>query len=103
MEAFMTDIPAKLPDNAEAYGRSPEFSSDNPPDKLRSAHSTKAGTWGLLHMLEGKLRFELEPPKQGVREVEADDTLVIEPETLHHVEFLEPGRFYVEFYRCVSA
>lgn len=95
----MTDIPTKLPDDAEAYGRSPDFTSGNLPDKLRSAHSTKAGTWGLLHVLEGRVRYELEPPKNGLREVAAPDTIVIEPKVLHHVEFLEPGRFFIEFYR----
>lgn len=99
----MTDIPAKLPHNAEAYGRSPDFTFDNLPDKLRSAHSTKAGTWGLLHVLEGKIRFELEPPKTGTREAVPSETIVIEPEVLHHVELLEPGRFFIEFYRCSSS
>lgn len=93
------DIPAKLPDDVEAYGLSPDFSSDNLPEKLRSAHSTKAGTWGLLHVLAGTIRFSLETPKHGTKEVTKFETVVIPPETPHHVEFLEPGSFFIEFYR----
>jgi hemoglobin len=95
----MSTIPAQLPVNFIAYGRSPDFSSDNLPAKLRTAHSTKAGTWGLLHVLEGTLRYRLEPPHQGERLVSAGETVVIESEVPHRVEFVMPGRMFVEFYR----
>lgn len=92
----------KLPDGFESYGRSPDFTSDNLPAQLRSAHSTKPGTWGLIHVLEGKIRFQLEPPHQGEQVASSGETIVIESEVRHHVEFIEPGRFYVEFYRGVG-
>jgi len=95
----MSTIPHELPPGFVAYGRSPDFTSDNLPAKLQSAHSTKAGTWGLLHVIEGVLRFQLEPPHQGERVVNAGGTVVIESEVPHRVQFLEPGRMYVEFYR----
>ncbi len=95
----MTDILTHMPAGFVAYGRSPDFLSDKLPAKLQSAHSTKAGTWGLLHLLEGKLRYCLEAPHDGERILNAGDTVVIEPEVPHRVEFLAPGRMFVEFYR----
>jgi hemoglobin len=92
-------IPERLPDGFTAYGRSPDFTSDNLPAKLQSAHATKAGTWGLLHVLEGRLRFSLEAPHRDERIVNAGDTVVIESEVPHRVAFLSPGRMFVEFYR----
>jgi hemoglobin len=95
----MSRIPTELPPGLEAYGRSPDFSSDNLPAKLQSAHSTKAGTWGVLRVIEGKVKYVLETPERDERLIAAGDTVVIEPEVLHHVEFVEPGRFFVEFCR----
>ena len=57
----MSTIPTQLPAGFVAYGRSPDFNSENLPAKLRTAHSTKAGTWGLLHVLEGAV-FENRRP-----------------------------------------
>jgi hemoglobin len=99
----MSTIPHELPPGFKAYGRSPDFTSDNLPAKLQSAHSTKAGTWGVLHVLEGVLHYRLESPHQGERVVSAGDTVVIEAEVPHRVEFIEPGRMFVEFYRDETA
>lgn len=98
----MSTIPTKLPPNFESYGRSPDFTPENLPAKLQSAHSTKAGTWGLLHVLEGKIRYQLEAPYEGEQLAAAGEKVVIEAEVPHHVEFLEPGRFFVEFYRVAK-
>lgn len=96
-------IPDKLPDGFEAYARSPEFNSERLPAKLQAGHATKAGTWGLLHVLEGALVYRLEPPRQDERLVKAGETVVIESEVAHHVQFVEPGRMFVEFYRHAGA
>ena len=95
-------IPNELPSGFEAYGRSPDFTPDNMPSRLKSAHATKAGTWGLLRVLEGKILFQLEAPFEGEQLAAAGDNIVIESEVPHHVEFVEPGRFFVEFYRRVE-
>lgn len=94
----MSDIPMALPAGVTAYSRTPDFTPENIPEKLRAAHSTKPGTWGLLHVLEGRLLYRLEAPRQGERHLAAGDTVVIEPTIRHHVAFIEPGRFFVEFY-----
>lgn len=99
----MSTIPSEMPAGFVAYGRSPDFFSDNLPAKLQSAHSTKAGTWGLLHVLDGVVHFRLEAPHQGEKVVHAGETVVIESQVPHRVAFLEPGRMYVEFYRLAAA
>lgn len=96
-------IPDKLPDGLAAYARSPEFNSENLPAKLQAGHATKAGTWGVLHVLEGTLIYRLEPPRQEQRLVKAGETVVIESEVAHHVRFVEPGRMFIEFYRTAGA
>ena len=97
---FMSHIPEKLPAGLVSYARSPEFTPKNLPAKLQAAHSTKAGTWGLLHVLEGTVRYQLEPPHEGEQLVRAGDNVVIESGVLHRVAFVVPGRFFVEFYRA---
>lgn len=96
----MSDIPQKLPAGFAAYARSPDFTPETLPVKLQTAHTTKAGTWALLHVLEGKVMYELEPPREGHKLVGAGEHVVIEAEVFHHVRFVEPGRCFVEFYRA---
>lgn len=95
----MTRIPEQVPDGFKAHGRSPDFVSDSLPAKLQSARTTKAGTWGLLHVPEGTLRFSLAVPHGDERIVGAGETVVIESEVPHRVAFLTPGRMFVEFYQ----
>lgn len=99
----MSAIPTRLPEGFEAYGRSPDSTPENLPSRLQSAHRTKAGTWGLLHVVEGTLLYMLEAPYFGDAIATAGDKIVIESEVPHHVQFVTPGRFFVEFYRAASA
>lgn len=99
----MSPIPDALPAGLVAYGRSMEFTPETLPARFKAAHSTKAGTWGLLHVLEGKLLYRLEPPQSDERVAVAGARIVIEPGVLHRVAFVEPGRFYVEFYRAADS
>jgi tellurite resistance-related uncharacterized protein len=87
-----------LPPGVEAYSRSPEFDQDTLPAALRKQHSTKPGTWALIHVLEGRLIYRIyEPPSETVLEPGAPG--VVRPEQLHEVEPASaPMRMYVEFY-----
>ncbi|MFL9711232.1 DUF1971 domain-containing protein [Methylobacillus sp. Pita1] len=98
----MSLIPSQLPEGLEAYKRTPDFTPDNLPAALQSQHSTKAGIWGLLHVLEGQVVYRLAPPHEASAIADAGETIVILPEIIHWVEFGIPGRFYVEFYRAVA-
>ena len=95
----MSDIPKALPPGLVAYSRSPDFTPATLPAKLQSAHFTKAGVWALLHVLEGKVLYQLEPPHSGEQLVSAGECVVIESGVLHRASFVEPGRLFVEFYR----
>lgn len=95
----MTKIAKELPAGFEAYSRSLEFTPETLPARLQSAHMTKAGTWGLLHVLEGKMLYQLESPNTDSQIVSAGEYAVIEAEVLHSVKFVEAGRVFVEFFR----
>lgn len=97
---MMSEIPASLPKGLVSYARSPDFTPENLPAKLQAAHSIKPGTWALIHVLEGRLRYELEPPRQGMVTASAGETIVIEQDAPHHVAFVEPGRIFIEFFRA---
>lgn len=85
-----------LPSTVKAYRKTPEFTEITVPQALRAAHSTKAGVWGKIVVLEGALLYvigdapaiRLTPERFGV----------VEPTVLHHVTPDGAVRFYVEFY-----
>jgi len=94
--------PSVLPPGLVRYGESPVFTPENLPEKLKKAHTTKAGTWGLLRVHTGIVQFfvDAEPYAQAI--VTAGKTVVIEPEVPHHVEFALAGSFQIEFHRAES-
>ena len=88
-----------LPEGVECYGGTPEFSESSIPANLLRSHSTKAGVWGKIVVLEGRLRYR-------ILELECEDIElvpgrpgIVEPEVLHEVEPQGRVRFLVEFYR----
>jgi len=62
---MMSTIPLHLPSGLEAYSRSPDFTPDTLPAKFREFHTTKVGVWGVIHVIEGALRYRLEAPHVG--------------------------------------
>ncbi|MCM8730427.1 DUF1971 domain-containing protein [Hephaestia sp. MAHUQ-44] len=75
------------------------------PAALRSAHNTKAGSWGLIHVAEGRLRYRVTDPNRApLEQILTPDTPpgIVEPTILHQVEPLGPVRFHVEFWRQPS-
>ncbi|MEP7351148.1 MAG: DUF1971 domain-containing protein [Sphingorhabdus sp.] len=80
------------------YGSSPVFDETTLPDALRNEHSTKAGTWGLLRVLEGEVDLVFEGAPGALR-VSVDNPAMIPPEAPHHVVVDGPMRMQVEFYR----
>ena len=91
-----------LPLDARPYRRTDTFTEVTVPAALLKAHTTKQGTWALIHVLEGRLVYKIvEPGRPSSHEVLTPTTPpgVIEPAILHEVAPLGPVRFYVEFYR----
>lgn len=93
---------AQLPDGAQPYRRTDEFTESTVPAGLLKAHTTKAGAWGLIHVLEGRLAYRITDPRRPASETVLTPQTppgVVEPTVLHEVEPLGPVRFYVEFHR----
>lgn len=82
----------------EPYKTTPVFDEVTLPQAIRNAHNTKAGVWGLLRVLEGKVRLVFHDPASTVR-VTPETPAPIPPEAVHHVELDGPMRMQVEFYR----
>ena len=89
-----------LPEGVAHYKSTPEFTETSIPAGLLRSHSTAAGVWGRINVLEGSLLYrELEPPL-------AEHLLtpgrpgIIEPQAKHEVAAVGPVRFFVEFHRA---
>jgi tellurite resistance-related uncharacterized protein len=93
-----TNPPAPDRTVAEPYGRTPEFDNATLPDALKNAHSTKAGTWGLLVVSEGEVRLVFEEDHDRTCTVRPGHPAPIPPQAPHHVELTGPMRMYVEFH-----
>jgi tellurite resistance-related uncharacterized protein len=92
----------RLPNGLEPYSRTATFTQETVPAGLLRDHSTKAGSWGLIHVEEGVLRFRITDPRRvpAARELTPESGPgVVEPTILHHVEPVGPVRFHVEFLR----
>lgn len=89
----------QLPDHLQPYKRTPVFRADTVPPGLLSAHTTRAGTWGKIVVLEGELLYRiLEPALEEVR-LRPGIHGVVEPLVRHEVRPVDTVSFYVEFYR----
>jgi tellurite resistance-related uncharacterized protein len=90
------------PEGLRSYKRTASFTEESIPENLLKDHSTKEGTWGLIHVEQGKLRYlvtdERRTPTELILTPEGQPGLV-EPTILHRVEPLGPVRFHVEFLR----
>jgi tellurite resistance-related uncharacterized protein len=85
----MTELPYKV---------TPVFDESTLPAGLRRVHSTKEGIWGLVRLLEGRLRLYF--PETGRDLVLTPDAPgLLEPGEPHLVEPMSPFRMQVEFYR----
>jgi tellurite resistance-related uncharacterized protein len=95
-----------LPADITSYARTAEFTETTVPAGLLRSHTTKAGAWGLIHVLEGRLAYRITDPRRAPLEtILSPDGApgVVEPTVLHEVQPLGPVRFYVEFLRAPSA
>ena len=91
--------PAGLPGGLVAYRRTPVFDQDTIPAGLRREHRTAPGIWGLITVLEGRLKFRTpHPPSEAV--LTPGSPAAVAPQQPHEVEPDGPVRFFVEFYRA---
>ena len=91
-----------LPDGLQPYKRTAVFTQTSIPAGLLNDHQTKEGTWGLIHVEEGELRYIVTDPRRPPSAVTLTTEIepgVVEPTILHRVQPLGEVRFYVEFLR----
>jgi tellurite resistance-related uncharacterized protein len=90
----MKNLPAGLMPNK----RTPEFTELSVPKSLLESHSTKAGTWGKIVVLEGSMTYRILEP--AIEEIELGPNApgVIAPAVKHEVATHSPVRFYIQFY-----
>lgn len=96
---------ASLPEGLEPYSRTPTFTEQTLPEGLRKDHSTKPGSWGLIHVEQGMLRYCVTDSRRLPAQFELTPEGrpgVVEPTILHHVEPVGPVQFYVQFLRAPS-
>jgi tellurite methyltransferase len=91
--------PTGLPAGLVAYRRTPVFDQDTIPAGLRREHRTAPGVWGLITVLEGRLRFRiLDPVAETI--LTPSGPAAVAPQQPHEVAPDGPVRFFVEFYRA---
>ncbi len=86
----------EFPENLKEYKRTPEFNQETIPKGLLKNHTTKLGTWGKIHVLQGALLYT--PEGQASIRVHEGETANIPPEMLHCVAADGDVRFYVAFF-----
>jgi len=81
------------------YKSTPVFDENTLPAALRKEHRTKAGVWGVIRVLEGRLRYRvLDPVSETI--LNPDHPGLVLPDQPHFVEPLGAMRMQVEFYDC---
>jgi tellurite resistance-related uncharacterized protein len=82
---------------ATPYRSTPVFDETSLPAALRSRHNTKAGVWGMIRVIEGRLKLRyLEPLSEIV--LEPGRPGLVLPEQPHEVEPLGAMRMQIDFY-----
>jgi len=80
-----------------AYRSTPVFNEVTLPAALRADHRTKAGTWGVINVLEGQLRLSfVDPP--GTQMLSPGCPGVVNPEQTHFVTPVGTMRMRVDFH-----
>ena len=78
------------------YKTTAVFDENTLPAGLRREHRTKTGAWGIVRVLEGKLRLVFTDGR--IEELDRDRSGLIRPQEPHWVEPLGAIRMQVEFY-----
>ena len=88
-----------LPGSVTSYKRTPIFDQSTVPPGLLKAHQTKAGVWGKIIVLEGRLLYRILEPTIEEVVLAVGDVAIVEPQVLHEVTPLGEVRFCVDFYK----
>lgn len=81
----------------EPYHSTPVFDEQTLPSVLRKQHDTKAGVWGVIRVLEGRLKLTLLDPVEE-RILEPGNPGVILPQQPHFVTPLGTMKMQIDFH-----
>lgn len=82
----------------EPYRSTPIFDESSLPAALRERHDTKPGVWGLIRVLEGRLKLTILEPL-GETVLEPGNPGVVLPGQSHFVTPLGAMKMQVDFYK----
>lgn len=83
--------------NTQSYRSTPVFDEVTLPAALRREHRTKPGVWGVVRVLEGKLKLSLiDPPEDLI--ISPGTPGLLKPDQPHFVEPLGAMKMQVDFY-----
>lgn len=83
--------------DVQPYRSTPIFDQDTLPAALRTRHDTKAGVWGVIRVLEGRLQLTcLNPLSESV--LTSDNPGIVMPQQPHFVTPLGAMRMQIDFY-----
>mmetsp|Transcript_10238 Transcript_10238/g.12953 ORF Transcript_10238/g.12953 Transcript_10238/m.12953 type:complete len:151 (-) Transcript_10238:173-625(-) len=92
-----------LPSTVVKYSQVPKegfFTANKIPKGLLKEHSTKKGTWGVIKVNTGKLRYIINEPTPAEYVIDRYSCGIIEPGVKHEVAALTDDlEFVVEFHR----
>ena len=97
----MAPVARKLPEGLHSVRRTADFTEETVPSALMNDHATKEGSWGLIHVDSGQLRYRVTDPRRAPFETiltPESGPGIVEPTVRHHVEPIAAVRFHVEFY-----
>jgi tellurite resistance-related uncharacterized protein len=89
----------RLPPSADCYKETAVFDEECVPSGLLGSHTLRAGTWGQIVVLEGRVDYVIEgaPPLSFALRPGVDGNIA--PERPHHVRPQPGARFKVRFLR----
>lgn len=83
--------------NVTPYRSTPTFDQTTLPAALRARHNTKAGVWGVIRVIEGRLKLTyLDPPSEVI--LTPDRPGLVRPQEPHFVTPLGDMQMQVAFY-----
>lgn len=83
--------------NPQPYRSTPVFDEVTLPAALRREHRTKPGVWGVVRVLEGKLKLSfIDPPEDLI--ISPGTPGLLKPDQPHFVEPLGAMKMQVDFY-----
>lgn len=90
-----------IPDTVAHYKSTGVFTEQTIPAALQRAHTTAAGVWGRITILEGSLLYRITDARAAHEELllTPEQAGVVEPQIEHEVQLVGPVRFQVDFHR----